>query len=293
VGVTASAQTNNQAGGSNDQQVGQSKDEQGGQSRGQRNDSQREQESNQAQGQTERIRGELASVSVVGEMMVDHDTGRGIVAEFTYLTILGSPADAGRQGNRGGRADSGRDDANRGDQARDQGARSENKEQGSNRDQADGDRGIQGRLRERFANRRNVYQIAVGSETQVRSRGAQRGRGQDPGDQAKEQGASAGERSQSQLEELELGDRVEVEFTRLQGRDRQGSGAGGQGGSGNQARHGRHRIIRGVAKTITIVATPDQDGDQGNAENRRGDDSSSAGQKSGSDAKEKSSNQEK
>src|SRR4051794_16936574 len=172
VGVTASAQTNDQA--------GQSKDQPGGQSKNRRDDSQRKQDSSQDQGQTERIRGELAGVSVVGETMVDYDTGRGVLAEFTYLTILGSPPGVGRQGAQDGRANSDSADSKRGEQDKDKAARSgdKDKDQGSNQDRADRERGDQDRSGDRSATRRNVYQIAVSSETQVRNRSSQSGRGQ-------------------------------------------------------------------------------------------------------------------
>jgi len=285
VGVTASAQTNDQAGQSKDQQGEQSKDQQG--------DSQRTRDSSQSQDQTERIRGELAGASVVGETIVDFETGRAIEAQFTYLTILGSPAEAGRRRGQREQAGSGRDDANRGEQDKDKEARSGDRDQGSNQDLTDRDRGNRDQSGERSASRRNVYQIAVSPETQVRNRSSQGRRGQGPDDQPKRQGRSAREQSQSDLEELQLGERVEVEFTRMEGQDRTGSGAGGQGGSGNQTRHGRNRIIRGVAKTITILSIPDQESDEGSPESRKGDDSSSGGQKSGADAQEKKTDREK
>jgi len=295
LGVTATAQTNDQAGQSKDQQGSQSKGEQGRRSRDQQGDDQQRQDSGQAQGQTERIRGELAGASVVGETIVDYESGRAVVAELTYLTILGSPADGGRQEGRGGRASSDRDDAKRGDQDKDEGARAENKDQGSNQDRAGRDRGDQDRPGERSADRRNVYHIAVSPDTQVRARDSQgRGRGRDSGDQQKGQGgSSARERSQATLEQLEIGDRLEVEFTRLNPQGRSGTGGEAQKGSTSQTRHGRHRIIRGVAKTITIVSAPDRDGDRDSSENRRGGDSSSRDRQSGSDSQKKDSDREK
>jgi len=274
MGVTAPAQTN--------KQDGQSKDQQGAESRSQQDDSRR-QDAGQDQGQTETIRGELAGVSVVGETMVDHETGRGIVAEFTYLTILGSPAGAGRQGRRGGQASSGGDDARRGEQDKSEGARSESKEQGSNREQADRDQAGRGRSDEMSANRRTVYHIAVGPETQVRNRISQGGRGQGSGDQREDQ---AREQSRSAFEQLQLGDRVEVEFRRLNARGPSGTGGEGQRGSANQNRHGRHRIVRGVARTITILSAPDRDGDRDRSENRNDGDSSSRDKPSNSQAKD-------
>jgi len=300
VGVTASAQTDKQAGRSEDQQDRQAKGEQGGRSKDRQGDDRRKQDSDKDQGQTERIRGELAGASVVGETMVDYESGRAIVAELTYLTILGSPAGAGRQEGQGGQADSGRGDAKRGDQDKDQdkdkdkGARSENKDQGSDRDRAGRDRGDQERSGERSANRRNVYHIAISPDTQVRARDSQGRRGRDSGDRPKGQGeSSARERSQAALEQLEIGDRVEVEFTRLNPQGRSANGGEGQKGSTSQNRHGRHRIIRGVAKTIMIVSAPDRDGDRDGSENRKDGDSSSREKRSGSDSQKKDSDREK
>jgi len=289
VGVTAPAQTNNQGGQSKDQQGSESKSDQGGQTKSQQGDTQR-QDAGQAQGQAETIRGELAGVTVLGETMVDHDTGRGVLAELTYLTILGSPAGAGRQGGRGGQAGSGGDDARRGEQNQNEGARSESKNQGTNREQADRERGVRGRLGEMFANRRSVYHIAVGSETQVRHRSLRDGRGQDSGDQ---KGDQAREPSQAALEQLQLGDRVEVEFSRINARGPSGTGGEGQAGSASRTRHGRHRIIRGVAKTITILSVPDRDGDRDDSENRKDGDPSSREKPSSSDSQGKDSDRDK
>ena len=85
VGLTASAQTGN----SSDQ----SKGPQGGSQASKDRDKSGE-GLEQCKGQSRTIRGEMAGVSVVGETMVDYSSGRGVVAEFTYLTILGSPSDA-------------------------------------------------------------------------------------------------------------------------------------------------------------------------------------------------------
>jgi len=290
VGVSAQAQTNNQG--------GQSKDEQGEQSKRQQRDA-RGQDTRQDQGQTETIRGEVAAASVVGETMVDYASGRAVVAELTYLTILGSPDGGGRQGGRGGQAssdrDRDRDDTRRGDQDRNQGDRAENKDQGPNQDQAGRNRGDQERSGEGSAaqDRRNVYQIAISSDTQVRRGNAQRGRGQGQGsgDQPKQKGqgeSSAREQSQAALDQLELGDRVAVEFTRMNAQGRSGSGDEGQKGSTDQTRHGRHRIIRGVARTITILSAPDRN----RSDDRQDGDSSSRDRQSRSNSQDKDSSQD-
>ena len=97
VGLTASAQTSDQ----------------GAQSKGQ------DGKSRQGEGaaQCTTIRGEIAGVSVVGETIVDPASGSGIAAELTYVTILGSPSDAGKQGGHDAQASSGGDGKKRDDQA--------------------------------------------------------------------------------------------------------------------------------------------------------------------------------
>jgi len=264
VGLTASAQTGN----SSDQ----SKSAQGGSQASKDQDKSRSKDSNQTQGQSQTIRGELAGVSVVGETMVDYSSGRGVVAEFTYLTILGSSSDA-----HPGQA--GKDHASSGSQ--DRGDRSNKDQAGkdhSNDDQSGGSSGH---------HRRTVYQIAVGPETRVSDRTAK-----DSGDQK----GSARERSQAAMDRLQLGDRVEVEFARMTGSDQQNSGANNNnnnGGSSNQTRHGRHRIVRGVATSVTILSAPDQGGDHGGGDQSKGNDSSSGSKSSGSGSQDKSSGEKK
>jgi len=286
MGLTASAQTSNQ-GNASDSQKGDSKQQQ------QKGDSKQQKDASPAQGQTEKVRGELAAVSVVGETMVDYSTGRGVVAEFTYLTILGSPSDGGRQGGSGGQADSDRNasNSNKNSSSKDDHSGSDKKDQGqgSNQGQADKDQGNQGRSGGGAMNRRrSVYQIAVGPDTQVRSRNSQGGG--NSGDQKDGQQGSARDQSRAHLERLQLGDRVEVEFTRMSSPSQSGAG-GDQGGSASQARHGRNRLIRGVAKSVTILSAPDQQGGDKSAENRKDGDSSSEKHESGSGSKEKKSDQ--
>jgi len=306
VGVTASAQSDKQGdqskGSQGDTQKKTDSDQPQQNDSGQSQKSQSQQkDSSQSQGQTERIRGELAGVSVVGETMVDYSTGRGVVAQFTYLTILGSPSGSREQAGRAGQ-DSRRNEGSR-EKGQDQGSsKSQAKDESSNKNQADITHGqSDGSSRQSASRRRNVYQIAVSPETEVRTRGSQgrQGSGNSQGDQ----GRSAREQSQSALEQLQLGDRVEVEFNRLTapgqpgaGGQDQGGGAGqgqGQGGSASQSRHGRHRLIRGVAKTITILSTPDQGDDQQGSQGQKGGNSSSEEQQSGSNAQEKKSDGEK
>jgi len=288
-------------------------DNQGSKTDNQRNDTTQRNDSGQTQGQTERIRGEIAGVSIVGETMVDYSTGRGVVAEFTYLTILGSPRDGNRRNNQADDAsgsrrtdrNANRDQANQDrnanrDQAnqdrnanrdRESNRDQANQDRNANRDQANGDRGNQDQSNDESSNqRRNVYEIAIGPETQVRDESSQGGR--DSGNQNDRAKGSPRERAQNQLDRLELGDRVEVEFSRMNDRGQSGTNNSGQGASASQSRHGRQRIIRGLARTITIRSTPDQNGDQRRSEDRRGNDNSSRRQQSGSNPQEKKSDQD-
>jgi len=276
VGLTASAQTGN----SSDQSKGQ----QGGSQASKDQDKSQSKDSNQSQGQSQTIHGELAGVSVVGETMVDYSSGRGVVAELTYLTILGSSSDAhsgsgGQANSSGGSGQGSKDQASSG---------SQNEGDRSNKDQADKGHGSNDQSGGSSAHhRRTVYQIAVGPETRVSDRTAK-----DSGDQK----GSARERSQAAMDRLQLGDRVEVEFARMTGSDQQNSGANNNnnnGGSSNQTRHGRHRIVRGVATSVTILSAPDQGGDHGGGDQSKGNDSSSGSKSSGSGSQDKSSGEKK
>jgi len=278
LGSTASAQTNS----------AQTKD--GNPGGGGADKSQAQGQSNaQSKGQTETIRGELASVSVIGETMVDNNSGRGIMAELTYLTILGSPSGTDRMGEAGG---SGADRQ----QGR-SGSEGSNRQSG-NAQAGAGQEGSRGQGGGEWS-RRRVYQIAVGPDTQVEDRSSHQGQGQgnqqgqnQGGQQGQGQGGQQGTsgrsalgRTQAALAALELGDRVRVEFERMtpQGNQANAGNAGNdaQSGSGNRMKHGRHRIIRGVARKITILSTPEE---RQQAEKEQGshDQGSGSGNNSGS-----------
>jgi len=191
--------------------------------------------------QTETIRGELASISVVGETMVNYDNGQGVMAEMTYMTILGS--------SKGSNAMSGehRDRAQSGSERKDA-TEDKSRTEGKDRD-AHGESG-------RSWGRRNVYQIAVGPETQVEDRTMNQGGTSN--NRQESTGNSARARYQAALDKLELGDRVEVEFDRSKASSAGSNANNDQSGSASRQRHGRHRIVRGVAKKIIILSTPEQ-----------------------------------
>jgi len=265
LGPAASAQSGKQdeksASQKSDNQTSQKSDSQTSQkSDGQKQDSRHRQGS----GQVETIRGELASVSVIGETMVDYSSGRGVVAELTYLTILGSPSGSRGRGE-GGQASSRTEPPKSADQAGDT--------SGSKKDQGSS----QGQSGQASGGRRIVYEVAISPETQVKDRTSQGGQGTS----GKQEG-SARQRSQSALEALQLGDRVEVEFERFKEQGQSGAGAADQGGSAGQSRHGRHRIVRGLARSLTILSAPEGGDHQGTSRDQKGGDSSGK-DKSGSD----------
>jgi len=253
IGVAASAQTGDQGKPSDSQKGGPA--HQGGAA--------------QDSGKTETICGEVTGVSVVGETMVDYDTGRGVVAEMTYLTILGSPSGDQKGSARG----------------RDSGFAKSDGSRGADRPPAR--RAGEGSTAT-ASDRRNVYLIAVSQNTNVcrkeshghDSTAGHNGDGgqKDSGVQRTGGGASSNQPSQAALMSLELGDRVDVEFTRI-GKAQDQAGQGGQGDSTNRYRHGRNRVVRGVAKSIEIVADPGH----GASGEGKGEGASSEKQKSSSD----------
>lgn len=213
-------------------------------------------------GQRHTVRGKVAGVTVVGETMVDYDTGQAVAAQVTYLTVLGSP----RDGRHSGSADP--NDRGKGDHQA-------NKSTGKD---GSGDASTGG-----SSNRDNVYLLAVTPRTKVWDKSSGRDNASsnanassksDTGSNAqasdKDRGSATGD--QAGLGRLEIGDRVDIEWMPLasagnaRGSNDQASGdkdkdkdkdkdrASGSNskGSKNQG-YGRHRTFRGEAMTITIL----------------------------------------
>jgi len=190
------------------------------------------------------------------------------MAEMTWLTILGSPSGSGARDRDRNQARSDGGDANRDGQD-------------ANRKNADNKSGDanRGRSGDAFGSRRRVYHIAVGPDTLVHRQGGDRRK--DSGDAKGRDDAAAGN-SRSDLEQLQLGDRIRVEFTRLDGRGKSASDDSAQASNPHAKRHGRHHVIRGMARSITILSSPDQGAQKGAAGQGSGDDSGSDNDKSGS-----------
>ncbi|HEX8202379.1 MAG TPA: hypothetical protein VF590_18015 [Isosphaeraceae bacterium] len=183
------------------------------------------------------VQGTVAAVTVLGETMVNYDTGRAEVAQATFLTVVESPADAktddGKQGSHTQHAAKDKDQQ--------QGAKGKDDSSGQDRGRASTGR------------RARVFVLALTPRTEVCER-------------------KDGDKVKCDLARLELGDRVEVEFTHS-GMRSKGTAAGEQKSGENQqasgnARHGRDRIVRGEVVSITILSKGSS-GDQGSDSSAR------------------------
>ncbi len=189
---------------------------------------------NRGSAERQTIRGTVAGVTVVGETMIDYQTNRAAIAQMSYLTILGSPHDG---------------DAHRGEQGADPQKSSESKKVTSAEDEdAKSGQGIRGDAASASPRRVNVYLVAITPRTEVRQGSGSGSRDDSSG--AKGSASPDDQReSQATFERLELGDRVEVDFMGEEPPSRKPI----------DRRHGRHRTVRGVATSITIL--PEEHGD--------------------------------
>lgn len=211
----------------------------------QKKDKNQIQAKNQKQGEQETIRGTVAGVTTIGEAVIDPQTNTAVIAEADYLTVLGTPARS--QGQPGNRAD--RENPNRQDPSA--------QDTGQNR-------------------RQNLYLVAITSETKVQKAEGPRANRNQPG----RSGQQDQQQSRANFAELEIGDRVMVEFAkteRLNAKadsksdkaaskedkaDKAGEerAAGFRGDSKNK--HGRNRIFVGEASQIRIMADSMNQGGQ-------------------------------
>jgi len=178
-------------------------------------------------GKQETIRGVIAGVTVAGEVAVNYQSNRAEAVEMSYLTIVGSP-------EHGQRASQGTATASTGT------------ERDRDRDRDRGDRSSRaGR------HRHNVYLVWLTPNTKVCE--AQQAGGGQANKQDSEKGSAQKPRELS-WEELEVGDHVEVTFTRREGTDSAGSGqANAPTGTASSRKHGRHRTYFGDAVSVTIL----------------------------------------
>lgn len=184
------------------------------------------------------VHGVIASVTVEGELAIDYKAKKAVEAEMTFVTIIGSPRGERRDGDNAARNND-----------RDNAARKGNREAGD-RDNRRAER-----------RRHNVYVVWLTPKTQFRDAEA--------GDNKDKDKALT-------LNDLEVGDRVEVTFNV---RDETNAGAQNQTEE-IRRKHGRHRTYFGDATSISLLAEPgaDRDRNRDNADRNRNRDNESKDQ---------------
>ncbi len=170
---------------------------------------------NPAKGQAQTIHGTVAGVTVEGETIVNYGTDRGVVAQATFMTILGWPGSfehgqSGDQHRNDSKAHEGQDEQGRWPHA-------------------------------------NIYFVAVTPQTKVCLESEKEG--QPNKEEGNKDEARSHAKSREAFEKLELGDQVCVKYTPVI------STESGQQQAQNKppVRHGMHRVYRGIASEITIL----------------------------------------
>jgi len=179
----------------------------------------------QGSAQRRTARGTVAAVTVLGETMVNYETGQAAVAQANYLTVVESP--------RNGKA--GHDGQEASDKSDQQAAKDKEESSSKKGDAKQGD----AKQGDAMKQRARVYVLAITPKTEVC------------------EGKDGESKESCDLARLELGDRVEVEFTRW-GMPTQGSGgerkkAEDDRSKSGDGKHGRNRLIRGEATSIRIL----------------------------------------
>jgi hypothetical protein len=181
-------------------------------------DTDKTKDGNPSSGQHKTIHGVVAGVTVLGETMVDYESGRAIAAERDYLTVV----DADHHDKGGG------DQASHGEQASGGDKKSEGKQDKDVKQTAGAGEGSNEKSGSDQASKRSarVYLVEVTPETEVC--------------ECQKDG-----KKKCELARLEIGDHVEIEFQPSSGNQSQNQG-------GNM-KHGRHRMMRGQAISISIL----------------------------------------
>jgi len=212
-------------------------------------------------GKQETIRGVIAGVTVAGEMAINYRTNRAEAVEMTYLTVIGSPVH-GKMHGQGSTATTGED-------------RREGRENAAARSGEERERGRGGRSGRANRHRHNVYVVWLTPNTKVCEANLP---GQGQVNTRNNEQESAQKSNELNWEELEVGDPVEVTFTRREGSDTTGGGNLGVSHEGTPGarKHGRHRTYMGTATSISIL--PESESHHGGAGSGQGQ-----GSRSGSD----------
>jgi hypothetical protein len=166
---------------------------------------------------SETIRGIVAGITTEGELVFDYRHNRAIEAEATFLTVVGSPVKS-------------------------------HKGEAQHRDMARGEEkhGQSGRRRH------DVYIVWLSPRTKVCECIEESGASK-PG---QVQASSKGEKKECGLDQLEVGDHVEIQFNR---REESGESHIAHQNERMRGKHGRHRTHVGTATEVTILVSKDDE----------------------------------
>ena len=173
------------------------------------------QEGTRTAGEMETIRGVVAAITAEGEVMLDYRTNVAAKSEAAFLTIIGSPVKS-EAGETAGRATA----------------------TGTATDRAGTDAS--------HRRRHNVYIAWLTPRTKICD--AQDDRGQEG--QNREANAANSTKKEIALDQLEVGDHVEIKFSHG---DSSASNAGVHQTQQMRQKHGRHRTFVGFANEVTVL----------------------------------------
>ncbi len=174
------------------------------------------QNTNQASAETETIHGVIAGITAEGEAMFDYRTNRAVAAEATFLTVVGSPMKEHAS------------EANR----RDSGAANRREAGASDRESS-------------HRRRHNVYYVWLSPKTKICEDWTEHGKAPAAGGTE-----SSAQKKEVAIDNLEVGDHVEIQFVR-----NDDSTANAIHRTEQMTRkHGRHRTYVGHATAVTILA---------------------------------------
>jgi hypothetical protein len=181
-----------------------------------------------AEGET--IRGVVAAITAEGEVMLDHRTNTAARSEAAFLTIVGSSSQAwaGDTGNRAA-TERGTDRA---------GTASSNKK------------------------RHNVYIAWLTSRTKVCEANDESGGRTDTNRAANAGAAGSSDKKECMLDQVEVGDHVEIKFSPGESTGANANGAMHQSQQ-MRSKHGRHRTFVGYATEVTILPSKDHERAEG------------------------------
>lgn len=254
-----------------------------------------EQRQQQGQQQQQTIHGTIAGVTVVGEAVIDPQSNQAVIVEVDYLTILGMPL--GEAG--GGAAEQSireRSNQDQSQQERPEQERSQQRRSQQQAEQSDQNRQRQSAQGQADTLRQNLYLVAITPETKIRMAGQNRQRqGQSAQDRQSQQDEPSQQEQQQQrrdnadrsdsqrqaqsqtaLQNLEIGDRVIVEFSDTQrlhasaeeGEKSERRSAAYRGGDQSK-KFGRNRIYVGQAQELTVMSDGGQQQQRGRTSERQ------------------------